>query len=132
MGAIALDSAKLAELDRVNRAVNEAVRFATDKDAFGVDDLWTYPTDKGDCEDFVLLKRKRLIDLGWPRGALLVTVVRAKRGGGHALLSVVTDLGDYVLDNRTNRIRPWADAPYTYVKRQSPADQNVWLDLGDS
>jgi len=30
-------------------------------------------TATGDCEDYVLLKRKMLIDAGWPREALLIT-----------------------------------------------------------
>ena len=55
----------------------------------------------GDCEDYVLLKRRMLIQSGWPREALLVTVVRNERDEGHAVLTVTSDKGDYILDMRT-------------------------------
>ncbi len=45
----------------------------------------------GDCEDYALLKRKMLMQAGWPREALLMTVVRDKKGEGHAVLTVKTD-----------------------------------------
>ncbi len=32
---------------------------------------------------------------GWPREALLITVVRDKKGDGHAVLTVKTDKGDF-------------------------------------
>ena len=66
---------------------------------FGREEVWAYPTTEGDCEDFVLLKRRKLINRGWPVGSLLVTVVRQKNGDGHAVLTVLTDRGDLVLDN---------------------------------
>ncbi len=48
---------------------------------------WSYPEDgKGDCEDYVLLKRRMLMQAGWLREALLITVVRERNGDGHALL----------------------------------------------
>ena len=47
----------------------------TDMDHWGVIEKWSLPTDGyGDCEDYVLMKRKMLIDAGWPREALLITV----------------------------------------------------------
>ena len=51
----------------------------TDMDHWGMIDRWNYPDDGyGDCEDYVLQKRKMLIQAGWPREALLITVVRDK------------------------------------------------------
>ena len=76
----------------------------TDMDHWGVVDRWNYPDDGyGDCEDYVLLKRRLLIQLGWPREALLVTVVLDNEDEGHAVLTVTTDKGDYVLDNKEER-----------------------------
>lgn len=127
-----LSAAKLAELDRVNRAVNAEIAPVTDMELYGVEELWTYPTEgKGDCEDYVLLKRRALIEAGWPRQALLITVVRDLKGDGHAVLTVVTDRGDYALDNQAEDVKPWADTGYTFVKRQSQADPNQWVLLGD-
>ncbi len=69
------------DLLRVNRWVNETIKPMTDMDHWGVIEKWSIPTDGyGDCEDYVLLKRKMLIDAGWPREALLITVVRDKQG----------------------------------------------------
>jgi predicted transglutaminase-like cysteine proteinase len=68
---------------------------------FGVIERWTYPDlGMGDCEDYVLLKRRKLMELGWPQSALLITVVRDENGEGHAILTVRTTRGDYILDNR--------------------------------
>ena len=79
------------------------------------------PTDAGDCEDYLLLKKRYLEGLDFPAAALLITVVLDEKNEGHAVLTVTTDEGDFILDNRRNEIRRWADVDYTYLKRQSPA-----------
>lgn len=127
-----LTTAKLAELDKLNRKVNAQVTPVTDQELYGLEEFWTYPTDnKGDCEDYVLLKRKLLMEAGWPRQALLITVVRDLKGDGHAVLTVATDRGDYALDNQADDIKPWFETGYTFVKRQSQIDPNQWVLLGD-
>jgi hypothetical protein len=104
----------------------------TDLEHWGVVERWNYPDDGyGDCEDYVLAKRRLLIQAGWPREALLVTVVRDKRGDGHAVLTVKTDKGEFVLDNQNDQILLWSDTGYHFVKRQSQTDQNVWGSLGE-
>ncbi len=118
---------------RVNRWANENIKPMTDQDHWGVIEKWSYPTDGyGDCEDYVLLKRKMLIDAGWPREALLVTVVRDKKGEGHAVLTVKSDKGEFVLDNQNEDVVAWTETGYRFVKRQSQSDPNVWVSLGDS
>jgi predicted transglutaminase-like cysteine proteinase len=120
------------ELERVNRWVNTHVKPMTDMDHWGVVERWNYPDDGyGDCEDYVLLKRRLLIQLGWPREALLVTVVLDNEDEGHAVLTVTTDKGDYVLDNKKEDILLWSKAGYRFVKRQSRSDPNVWVSLID-
>jgi len=79
-----------------------------------------------------LLKRKLLIDRGWPASALLISVVKEWSGAGHAVLLVVTDKGEYVLDNQSWSIVTWQDAPYTWVKRQSQSHPYVWVNLNPS
>ncbi|MFK8251443.1 transglutaminase-like cysteine peptidase [Ancylobacter terrae] len=113
------------ELELVNRRVNSEIRYVDDP----VGDVWSLPVDEGDCEDFVLLKRKRLVERGWPPGALLVTVVVAPDGRGHSLLTVRTDRGEFVLDNNTSRILEWVDTPYTFMSRQSSSNPNQWAAL---
>lgn len=120
------------ELVRINKLVNERIRPMTDLDHYGVVEKWAYPDDGyGDCEDYVLLKRRLLVDAGWPRQALLITVVRDLKGDGHAVLTVKTDRGEFILDNQQADILLWSDTSYRYVKRQSQSDPNVWVSLGD-
>ncbi len=120
------------DLERVNQYVNTHVKPMTDMDHWGVVERWNYPDDGyGDCEDYVLAKRRMLMQAGWPREALLITVVRDKRGDGHAILTVKTDKGEYILDNQNDQILLWSDTGYRFVKRQSQADPNVWISLGE-
>jgi predicted transglutaminase-like cysteine proteinase len=126
-----LDNRAWRELVRINRDVNDAVEPMSDLEQWGTLEKWSYPTTgKGDCEDYVLEKRKRLMDAGWPRQSLLITVVRDKKGDGHAVLTVKTDRGDFVLDNQETRVKGWTDTGYSFVKRQSAEHPNKWVSLG--
>lgn len=120
---------RLAQLDAVNRAVNHEIEPVTDVEQYGQTDYWTIPTSKGDCEDYVLLKRKRLMALGWPASALLITVVRDERGDGHAVLTVRTMQGDFILDNKTDEIKVWHRTRYDFVMRQSYLNPRIWMSL---
>ena len=115
----------------VNRRVNRRITAVTDRDNYGMNEFWTFPNaaKAGDCEDFVLLKRRVLTDLGFPENALLITVVLDEKGEGHAVLTVATTAGDYILDNRRNDIRPWTQANYRFLKRQSFRDPSRWVSL---
>ena len=121
------------DLLRINKWVNEQIKPMTDLDHWGVIERWSYPDDGyGDCEDYVLLKRRMLMQAGWPRQALLITVVRDLKGEGHAVLTVKTDKGEFILDNQDEEVRLWSETGYRYVKRQSQTDPNSWVALGDS
>ncbi len=123
----------ISDIARVNQWVNAHVEPETDMDHWGLADRWDYPLDgKGDCEDYALLKRKTLIDLGYPRQALLMTVVKDGDEEGHAVLTIKTNKGEFVLDNLNDEMRPWTATGYRFVKRQSQTDQNVWLTIGPS
>jgi len=120
------------ELVKVNASVNLAITPATDQEVYGVPEYWAYPTTRGDCEDVVLLKRRDLIELGWPVGALLITVVRQRNGEGHAVLTVATDRGDLVLDSLQPLVKPWNETEYQYVKRQSQLNSGQWVAIDDA
>lgn len=122
-------AARLQELDNVNRSINRQIAPATDLEIYGVNEYWTLPRTRGDCEDYVLLKRQTLIRKGWPVSALLITVVRDEKGEGHAVLTARTLQGDLVLDNKTDEIRPWNKTPYQFVMRQSYINPRVWVAL---
>ncbi|WP_406853616.1 transglutaminase-like cysteine peptidase [Alsobacter sp. KACC 23698] len=119
---------RMAELVAVNDEVNASVTQVTDLEHFGVSDLWTLPTDgKGDCEDIALLKRRKLIDKGWPSGRLLMSAVLDQQGKGHAVLVAVTDQGDVVLDNKRDDVRPWKRTGYFFITRQSQSSPMKWV-----
>ena len=129
---VVLTSKVWKDLVRVNRWVNESIKPVTDMDHWGVVERWSYPDDgKGDCEDYVLEKRRALMQRGVPAGNLLITVVRQPNGDGHAVLTVHTSNGDYVLDNLESRILSWADTDYTYLKRQSERQSGQWVAIDD-
>lgn len=120
---------RLSELDEVNRWVNHAIEPATDQEIYGVSEHWTYPVDRGDCEDYALLKQRILLSRGWPRSSLLLTVVRDEKGEGHAVLTARTAQGDFVLDNKVDDVRLWIDSGYYFIMRQSYLDPRVWVSL---
>lgn len=116
----------------VNDKANRSILAITDADLYGTEELWTYPIDAGDCEDYVLQKRRDLLAEGWPPAALLITVVLQPNGEGHAVLTVRTDRGDLVLDNLDDRVMLWSETPYTYIKRQSKNHTGKWELINDS
>lgn len=128
---IIFDAATRVMIARINSAVNAEVTPATDREMWGHEERWDFPiAGRGDCEDYVLLKRARLMAEGFPRQALLITVVTDLQGDGHAVLTVKTDRGDYILDNMNDEVKLWRETPYGYVKRQAQHDQNAWVSLG--
>lgn len=120
---------RLKELDEVNRTVNKEIAPATDLDVYGVNEYWTLPRTRGDCEDYALLKRHNLVAKGWPVSALLMTVVRDEKGEGHAVLTARTVQADYILDNKIEEVRVWNATPYQFVMRQSYLNPKVWVAL---
>ena len=111
--------------------INKEIEPVTDEDHWGVIDRWDLAEDgKGDCEEYVLVKRKRLAEeAGIPRRAMNVTVVLDEQNAGHAVLMVRTDRGDFVLDNKRNAVLPWSQTGYTYIKRETQ-DRVGWTSLG--
>ncbi|MVA24011.1 transglutaminase-like cysteine peptidase [Agrobacterium vitis] len=113
----------------VNMDVNKSITPMTDMDVYGREEWWEYPVDAGDCEDFVLLKRKRLLQAGFSESDLLITVVRKPDGEGHAVLTLRTSTGDYILDNLVDDVKLWSDTSYTYLKRQASFDTGRWVTI---
>lgn len=120
------------EIERVNTAVNQRIRPKPDRQIYGREEVWTYPETEGDCEDFALLKRRELAEKGFALSDLLLTVVRKSDGEGHAILTVRTSDGDFVLDNLDPKVRRWTETAYVYVKRQSSLDTGQWLSIENS
>ena len=126
---VKLSDVRWDELVKVNDYVNRRIEPVTDQDLYNTPENWTYPDRYGDCEDYVLLKQRYLINLGWPVEALLITVVRDHNNEGHAVLTVATDVGDFILDNQNPDILPWHTTGYTYYKRQSQKHPFQWVSV---
>ncbi len=126
-------SADLAALKQVNASINRSVREITDESQFRVLDHWTLPTSKGgDCEDFALLKKQHLMQMGFPAKSLLIATVLDRQRQGHAVLVVRTSHGDLVLDNLTNKIKYWDDTGYMFLRMQNPNAPSTWIMVGAS
>ena len=88
---------------------------------------WTLPAgNRGDCEDYALLKKKLLIERGVPAERLLLAVVIKGNLEPHVVLLFRGEDADYLLDNMTDAMLPWRLSGYTVVKMQSAEDQSLW------
>ena len=119
---------QLALLRKVNVSVNRAIEAVDDKVAFGRTEYWTAKTSKGDCEDYALAKRAKLMAKGFKPSQLLLTMGYAK-GIAHTVLVVRTRDGDFVLDNLYNDVKPVSSAPMSFRKIQAPEDGARWLQV---
>ena len=126
---VQMTRARWESILRINATVNMVIAPESDLDLYGKEEVWTFPDGAGDCEDYVLLKRQLLINEGISPANLLITVVRKPDGEGHAVLTVRSDRGDFVLDNLTSEVRMWTDTDYTYLKRQSERHAGHWVSI---
>jgi len=128
---ISLNSQVWATLAQINERVNAAILAVTDQDHWGVLDRWDFPADGlGDCEDIQLLKRKLLVEAGLSHRAMRMAAVIDEQGQGHAVLMVLTDRGDLILDNKRNAILPWRRTGYAFIKREG-TNSKAWVALGN-
>jgi predicted transglutaminase-like cysteine proteinase len=132
-GPEALSETAWAAVRQINDRINSEIIPKTDLELFGKDELWTFPKGgAGDCEDYALLKRRILIEeQGFSPSNVLLTVVKRRNGEGHAILTLRTTEGDFVLDNLHPAVRPWDAAKgYKFVKRQSSENAAAWVSIG--
>ncbi|MCZ7464432.1 transglutaminase-like cysteine peptidase [Rhizobium rhizogenes] len=123
---IELTKQKRTELQRINSEINTAIVYVGELDG---QDEWKLNPASGDCDDYAVTKRQRLLRAGWPSGALRIATARTPDGIGHAVLVVSTTQGDLVLDNRTNVVKPWKAVDLKWIKIQSHENPRVWLKL---
>jgi len=117
------------ELVKVQSEVNADVRYKTDIELYGKPEFWEIADGEGDCEDYSLKKRERLLGLGWSKLTdLALATCWTETNEYHAVLVVHTDKGDYVLDNRYAIVKNWKELPYRWDKIQ---DGKVWRRIGD-
>jgi len=130
-GPLSLTPALMRQLKSVNAFVNHSIKPMNDFDIYGKDEVWAYPDQigAGDCEDYVLEKRRMLAAKGISLSNLLITVVRKPDGEGHAVLSVRTSQGDYILDNLSESVKLWTETPYRFLKRQASEHTGRWVTI---
>ncbi|MBY5454922.1 transglutaminase-like cysteine peptidase [Rhizobium beringeri] len=126
---IALADEQMLQLKNVNTSVNRTMIGRNDPSNELNGDVWKVNVRSGDCEDFALTKRSRLIAMGWSSRALRIATAYTPSGEGHAVLVVRTDKGDLVLDNRKSSIKNWQDTDLRWDKIQSGTDPYVWYRL---
>jgi predicted transglutaminase-like cysteine proteinase len=61
-----------------------------------------------------------------------MTVVKDEQDEGHAILTVKTNRGEFILDNLTDEVKPWDRTGYRFIKRQSQSDDMTWVQIGPS
>ncbi len=123
-----LTSQRMKLLQSVSTSVNRRIKPVSDQDNYGKRDYWTIPVNgKGDCEDYVLMKRAQLMARGISPSQLLITMVQGSEP--HVVLTVRTDHGDYILDNLRDEVLPVEKTSYRYIKMQSPANSGQWVSI---
>lgn len=114
-----------ARLAHLNGRVNAEIELQSDWDNLGVEERWSYPQDcRGDCEDFALEKRRRLVEAGFPSAALTMAIAfHEVQYFPHAVLLAETTAGTWVLDNLQDDLLCWDALPYRYTRRERPDGQ---------
>lgn len=120
----------LKELDAINRQVNDEIsprRKPTDPLASS----WTVSPSSGDCNDYAVTKRSRLIAAGWPSERLRLAAVITPTGQGHLVLVARINGGDMVLDNLSTAVTLWQDTKYDWMSMQSAENPRYWVAVGE-
>ena len=111
---------------RINSDVNASVSYKSDLEQYSTPEHWVEASNLGDCEDYALLKRKLLLEQGWPSDKLGLCVCYTPTGEGHCVLWVGTDKGSFILDNNYNWPVNPLDLPYVW---ESMLCNGKWLKL---
>ncbi|NNK79039.1 MAG: hypothetical protein HKP40_10040 [Litoreibacter sp.] len=126
-GAKALTEDQLKLARKINRSVNRRVTQITDRSQYREEEVWALPTRRGgDCEDFVLLKKRLLMLNGIAPERLLIATALDRKRNSHAVLILRTDEGDYVLDNLNSRMLHWKKTGYIFLRLQNSNAPHSW------
>ncbi|WP_120502048.1 transglutaminase-like cysteine peptidase [Roseovarius sp. EL26] len=127
-GGAKISSLQIPAVQKINRRINQSVRSVPDQRQYRTKDVWALPTRTGgDCEDYALAKKLKLVQMGYAPEELLIATVVHKKLGPHAVLVIRTEQGDYVLDNLTNRVLLWKETNYFFVQMQNPQNPKQWV-----
>lgn len=105
-------------LRKIKQRVNHEITYRADI----TEDRWNpIPNGYGDCEDYVLSYKIALAEEGIPPDALRIAIASVPDGGIHAVLLVVTDQGNLVLDLSIATVNEWQEPlfdDYTWILTQ--------------
>lgn len=128
----ARDKRFIDKLSFVNSSINRAIAYKKDSVVYGKLDYWAKPSEilerrAGDCEDFAILKMAALLHAGIPAQSMSLVVLQdRKRGFFHAVLSVSTGSGVFILDSLSNVVSRDSDLP-SYVPLYSFSTDRAWI-----
>lgn len=120
------------KLSFINSSVNRLIAYRKDSIIYGKLDYWAKPSEilerrAGDCEDFAILKMTALLRAGIPTQSMALVVLQdRKRGFFHAVLSVSTGSGTFILDSLSNIVVRDSDLP-DYVPLYSFSTDRAWI-----
>lgn len=124
----AFGAAQMEMVIRINRAANARIKPVSDLSQYHVAEKWALPTARGgDCEDYALYKKAKLIEAGVSPDRLLLAAVLDRKGNSHAVLVLHTDSADLVLDNLRGAVKRWDETGYTFLRMQDPRDPRRWV-----
>jgi predicted transglutaminase-like cysteine proteinase len=125
-------------IEGVNRDINGRIIGRSDEMTYGLADYWNTPLSTphegptyGDCKDYVIEKRRALMDAGLPASALSIAIVKTHWNATHAVLLVATDKGEMVLDNLSPWVTAWNRLDYRWIERQAPGSTLTWVGVGN-
>lgn len=120
------------KLTFVNSGINQLIAYRKDEATYGKLDYWATPEETltnraGDCEDFAILKMAALLEAGVPASSMSLVVLQdKKRNVFHAVLSVSTSNGTFILDSLSNKVVKDTALP-NYVPLYSFSTERAWV-----
>lgn len=120
------------KLSFVNSGINQLIAYRKDEATYGKMDYWATPEEtlarrSGDCEDFAILKMAALLEAGIPATSMSLVVLQdKKRNVFHAVLSVSTSSGAFILDSLSNKVVMDSALP-NYVPLYSFSTERAWV-----
>ncbi|MEP9395945.1 transglutaminase-like cysteine peptidase [Mesorhizobium sp. KR2-14] len=116
----------------INGGINRMITYKPDSEVYGQLDYWAKPSEilgkrAGDCEDFAILKMAALLEVGIPAQSMSVVVLQDRRlRVFHAVLSVSTASGNFILDNVRNTVLVDSQLP-DYQPLYSFSQERAWI-----
>jgi predicted transglutaminase-like cysteine proteinase len=129
---IAGDKGFREKLSFVNSSINRLIAYRKDSVVYGKLDYWAKPSEilehrAGDCEDFAILKMAALLRAGIPAQSMSLVVLQDRRRKFfHAVLSVSTGSGNFILDSLGNVVLRDSELP-DYVPLYSFSTDRAWI-----